>query len=280
MDGMLSSDVIVIGATNRPFDLDDAVIRRLPCRILIDLPDTYAREAIMRILLKDEHLDQDVSFASLASLTPHFSGSDLKHVCVTAALESAKELANISWAQHKGKKSTSIVSGLGVPSPAASDSGNSTPTGVDLAEGPIKLPSISTDDSTRSHSESQTRTLAKRHFTQALEQVRASTSETQASLVELRRWNDQFGSGKQSGANRGSGAPGPNPSRFNRPWMSGSGAPKTFATGSYIPRGNGMGPGISGTNTMGTSDSEANSSGLSFDLPVEGSYLRSLGVRL
>lgn len=78
MDGMAVSDVVVIGTTNRPFDLDDAVIRRLPCRILVDLPDRAAREAILRILLKDEHLEEDFDIKTLAVQTERFSGSDLK----------------------------------------------------------------------------------------------------------------------------------------------------------------------------------------------------------
>lgn len=81
MDGLKSSKddrVIVIGATNRPFDLDDAVLRRLPRRLLVDLPGEKEREEILKILLRDETMSPDLDLKALARRTESFSGSDLK----------------------------------------------------------------------------------------------------------------------------------------------------------------------------------------------------------
>lgn len=54
MDGLSSAiankdkRLVVIGATNRPFDLDDAILRRLPRRILVDLPGQQDRKGEIR----------------------------------------------------------------------------------------------------------------------------------------------------------------------------------------------------------------------------------------
>lgn len=100
-DGMKDLSAFIMIATNRPFDLDEAVLRRLPRRVLVDLPVEKDREAILKIHLKDEKLDDSISLATLAKNTPFYSGSDLKNLSVAAALACVKE-ENEMAAKHTG----------------------------------------------------------------------------------------------------------------------------------------------------------------------------------
>jgi ATPase family associated with various cellular activities (AAA)/AAA+ lid domain len=90
-DGMNDMSAFIMVATNRPFDLDDAVLRRLPRRLLVDLPTEQDRESILKIHLKNEQLDPSVDLSDLAHRTPFYSGSDLKNVCVAAALSCVRD---------------------------------------------------------------------------------------------------------------------------------------------------------------------------------------------
>ncbi|KAF8068135.1 hypothetical protein N665_1150s0009 [Sinapis alba] len=94
-DGLRSKDshrILILGATNRPFDLDDAVIRRLPRRIYVDLPDAENRLKILKIFLTPENLETGFQFDKLAKETEGYSGSDLKNLCIAAAYRPVQEL--------------------------------------------------------------------------------------------------------------------------------------------------------------------------------------------
>ncbi len=78
-----NSSVITIVATNRPWDLDEAILSRMDLRILVDLPDEAARAEIFRVLLQGRGvtLASDVTPEKLAEATEHFSGRDIQRLC-------------------------------------------------------------------------------------------------------------------------------------------------------------------------------------------------------
>ncbi|KAI1365237.1 P-loop containing nucleoside triphosphate hydrolase protein [Xylaria arbuscula] len=94
MDGIRSNGAqnpVVIAATNRPFDIDEAILRRLTSRILIDMPDAAAREKIFRIHMKGESLADDVDISELAQITEGYAGSDIKALVYAAAILAVRE---------------------------------------------------------------------------------------------------------------------------------------------------------------------------------------------
>lgn len=96
-DGLMTDEnlrVVVIGCTNRPFDLDDAVLRRFSRKLLVDLPDAEQREKILKVILRKEKLSNDVDLKEIASdtMTKGFSGSDLYNLCQTAAYMPIREI--------------------------------------------------------------------------------------------------------------------------------------------------------------------------------------------
>ena len=93
MDGVIpqggeGSDktVTVLAATNRPWDLDEALRRRLEKRIHIGLPDKEGRAKLFRISLAELTLSNDIVIEELVSLSKNYSGADLTNVCREAAM--------------------------------------------------------------------------------------------------------------------------------------------------------------------------------------------------
>ena len=82
----------VIGATNKPWSLDQPFIRRFPKRILIPLPDAEARMAQFRLYTAPLTLADDVNLETLAKLSEGYSGSDIKDICQGVQLRVVREL--------------------------------------------------------------------------------------------------------------------------------------------------------------------------------------------
>lgn len=83
-DGLITDPdctVIVMGATNRPQDLDRAILRRMPATFSVHLPITEQRVQILDLILRGEPLADDVETREIAEQTEGFSGSDLREVC-------------------------------------------------------------------------------------------------------------------------------------------------------------------------------------------------------
>jgi len=83
--------ILIIGATNRPWDLDPAFLRRFEKRIYVPLPDLESRKQIFKILTKKFDLDRDVDFSALATITDGYSGSDIEAVCNESSMAPLRE---------------------------------------------------------------------------------------------------------------------------------------------------------------------------------------------
>ncbi|KDO34988.1 hypothetical protein SPRG_01051 [Saprolegnia parasitica CBS 223.65] len=83
--------VIVLGATNRPADVDAAFLRRMPRTFEVELPNAQQREQILSVHLRGEALGPDVTLSQLARETDNYSGSDLKELCRAALMLPVRE---------------------------------------------------------------------------------------------------------------------------------------------------------------------------------------------
>ena len=92
--GLPAPPVIVLGATNRPYDVDPAILRRLPRSFEIPLPPIDSRVQLLRLFLERQSMTESARkfIPELARRTEGYSGSDLKEVCRAAAWEPVREM--------------------------------------------------------------------------------------------------------------------------------------------------------------------------------------------
>ena len=152
MDGMTSKkNVFVIGATNRPEQLDNALCRpgRLDTLVYVPLPDEASREGILRAQLRKTPVADDVDIKYIASRTHGFSGADLGFITQRAVKLAIKESIALDIERTKKREAEGAD--------------------VDMAE----------DD----EGDDPVPQLTKRHFEEAMQSARRSVTD-----VEIRRY--------------------------------------------------------------------------------------------
>lgn len=95
MDGLTRTNelVFVLAATNLPWELDGAMLRRLEKRILVPLPEPEARRAMFEELLPSE--EDELPYDLLVERTEGYSGSDIRLVCKEAAMQPLRRIMTI-----------------------------------------------------------------------------------------------------------------------------------------------------------------------------------------
>ena len=84
--GTSEGQVMVLATSNKPWDLDEAMRRRLERRIYVPLPSEQSRKEMLAIHLRGVKLGPDVDLVALANILGGYSGADLQLVCRDASM--------------------------------------------------------------------------------------------------------------------------------------------------------------------------------------------------
>ncbi|RFU35682.1 hypothetical protein B7463_g670, partial [Scytalidium lignicola] len=88
----LPARIMILGATNRIQDIDEAILRRMPKKFAVSLPSTSQRRRILKLILKDTKVDPEhFDLEYLTRVMAGMSGSDIKEACKDAAMVPVRE---------------------------------------------------------------------------------------------------------------------------------------------------------------------------------------------
>lgn len=96
LDGLIKSSnerVFLLAASNMPWELDSALLRRLEKRILVPLPNQKAREGMVRSHLPP-NMSDNLNYEEFSIQLEGYSGSDIRLVCKEAAMKPLRRLMN------------------------------------------------------------------------------------------------------------------------------------------------------------------------------------------
>lgn len=165
--GSDNKNVLVLGATNLPWEIDPAVRRRFERRIYISLPDEYSRKEIVRHHLgKTPHELTEEEFEEIGKETDGFSGSDLSTLTKDAIMAPLRKCQD-------AMKFVKTPHGTYIPTHASDPSGVAM-TMVDIEPALLEAPKICLDD-----------------FMNAL--VKTKSTVAQDDLAKYVEWTDEFG---------------------------------------------------------------------------------------
>lgn len=171
-DGLLTKPgerILVLAATNRPFDLDEAIIRRFERRIMVGLPSLESRELILKSLLSKEKVIDGLDYKELAAITEGYSGSDLKNLCTTAAYRPVRELIQQEKRRELERKAQAE---------SAENSSDTSEKEEKCGDSTIVLRPLNMED-----------------MRQAKNQVAPSFAAEGSVMGELKQWNESYGEG-------------------------------------------------------------------------------------
>jgi SpoVK/Ycf46/Vps4 family AAA+-type ATPase len=88
----LPARIMILGATNRIQDIDEAILRRMPKKFPVSLPSNSQRRRILKLILKNTKIDpENFDIEYLVRVMAGMSGSDIKEACRDAAMVPVRE---------------------------------------------------------------------------------------------------------------------------------------------------------------------------------------------